>query len=284
MFNLNIFKKPAAPDSQPDRCHFQHQNGRRCRLPVADETTPLCGTHRDMFSRADAQAKTREEHEAESVAILAEVYGPVKNLDSAVAIHHVLSNLFRLTLEGRIPQRKAALLTSMCRTLLKSVEAAHREISDAKLFPGSNPGVLRLLSLLNGESFESESDEMPSPAAVPPASNSITAPHPGHSVVVAGLGNAITHEILPPHSGPQKDGGSDQTSAPASIPPAPTSAPPASSHPDDHVIWIGHNLFNPNRSSSAFFKQTPVIQLDPLPMPSPGDAPRGETTDDTRQK
>jgi hypothetical protein len=155
MFNLNFLKKPAspaAPESQPNRCHFQHQNGRRCRLPVADKTTPFCGTHRDMLSLA----KTKEEKQAEAAAITAEIYGPVKNLDSATAIHHVLSNLFRLTLQDRIPQRKAAQLTTQLRLALRTLEARRSETTTAKLFPQNHGDLLDLLALLTGNEINEQ--------------------------------------------------------------------------------------------------------------------------------
>lgn len=178
MFNLNFLKKspsPESPESQPDRCHFQHQNGRRCRLPIADPSTDFCGTHRDMLD----QARTKEDRDAETAAITAEIYGPVKSLDSAVAITHVLGNLFRLTLEGRVPQRKAALLTSMCRALLRSVESARNEITNANLFPQNNTDLLNLLSLLNGDDAESETVAPNSSSAVFSASDPISAQGPG---------------------------------------------------------------------------------------------------------
>jgi hypothetical protein len=260
MFNLNFLKKSNS-EAQPNRCHFQHQNGRRCRLPVADETTPFCGTHRDML----AEAKTREEREAESAAILAEVYGPVKNLDSAVAINHVLSNLFRLTLEGRIPQRKAALLTSMCRTLLRSVEAAHREASNANLFPGNNTDLLNLLAAIQGENAEPEDDvvaaSLDSPGVRQPQSLEKRTEHV-----------TITRSNSEPPAAADRD--ADSTSLAV---PKPGEASLAATHAgrnlegtqsnEGNVVWIGHNLFHPERSSTAFFRQVPEARHDAPPAP-----------------
>jgi hypothetical protein len=205
MFNLNFLKKPA-PDSQPNRCHFQHQNGRRCRLPVADATTPFCGTHRDMLSLA----RTKEEREAEIASITAEIYGPVKNLDSATAIHHVLSNLFRLTLQDRIPQRKAAQLTTQLRALLKSLEARRHEIATANLFPHNHRSVLDLLTLLNGENTQSQHSVVAAGLVYPEPSNSGRRDSPGSGQdagyeEIPDFSDAADHVTVAPHSSLHRD-------------------------------------------------------------------------------
>jgi hypothetical protein len=131
---LDFFRsKPSEPvPPSAERCHHHYDNGSRCRLGLAEGSELFCGRHLET-GQLSKTGVTREQSEAELAAVYAEVMGPFENLDSAVAITQVLSNLFRLTLQGRIPQRKAALLTSQCRASLRSVESARKELA----IPGS---------------------------------------------------------------------------------------------------------------------------------------------------
>jgi hypothetical protein len=144
---------PPKPTEPTNRCHHHYDNRSRCQLPIAEGSTVFCGRH-SKSGKLSRSGRTRDQREAELAAVLTQLYGPVKDLDSAVALNHVLSNLFRLTAEGRVAQRKAALLTYMSRQLLNTVHSKRTEISNTRIFPSLHPDIANLVALLTGTKSE----------------------------------------------------------------------------------------------------------------------------------
>lgn len=143
MLSLNPFKKPdcrqAGPARIPDdsvRCQRHFANGSRCRNPIAHDSPDLCAFHRDQADQAARRA--------EAAAVVQELYsglsgaaapraerGPLwgreasidaADLNSEAAVARVLANLFRLIAEDRIPDRRAALLASTARAILRALK------------------------------------------------------------------------------------------------------------------------------------------------------------------
>lgn len=121
MLSLNPFKKPdcrqAGPARIPDdsvRCQRHFANGSRCRNPIAHDSPDLCAFHRDQAAKAES--------EAQAAAVVQELYGQVSELGSEAAVARVLANLFRLIAEDRIPDRRAALLASTARAILRALK------------------------------------------------------------------------------------------------------------------------------------------------------------------
>jgi hypothetical protein len=113
MLSLNPFKKPSRiPDET--RCTRIFANGARCRNPIAHDSPNLCAFHSGQAAK--------EQAEAEAAALIKELYGQVGNLDSELAVAQVLANLFRLIAQDRIPPRRAALLASTARAILRALK------------------------------------------------------------------------------------------------------------------------------------------------------------------
>jgi hypothetical protein len=129
---LNFLKSGAAQAIPPNelRCQHHYANRSRCTKSIAAGSEFFCRHHINTGRLANS-IRTREEREAQLIALRAEIMGQLAALDSATAVNHVLGKLFCVYLEGRISQTKVAQLTSVCRSLLSSIRLKRDELAAA---------------------------------------------------------------------------------------------------------------------------------------------------------
>jgi len=99
------------------RCQKHTRNG-RCRMLVADPTSPFCPEH--------ARSPHNFRRAADLSTLLTE---GITDFKSATPINDFLSRLLLHQAEGRIPPRRAAVMAYTCNLLLRTLPAIEREAS-----------------------------------------------------------------------------------------------------------------------------------------------------------
>jgi hypothetical protein len=120
--------RPASKNAIPPpgiRCTFTDLAGRQCRNLALRPTGKGASRTKSGFCLAHA-TEERQLHDAEAVA--EDLMGNTPTLNTAVGVNNVLSKLFELTVNDRIPMRKAAILTYQASLLLQSVGGVTKEI------------------------------------------------------------------------------------------------------------------------------------------------------------
>src|SRR4029077_15780655 len=107
-----ISMQPQAANSNPlsdlSRCQHRFPSRRRCRLPVSDLRTGLCGNHvRDLQQRELADLSSA-------------LVGQMTKFETYDDINDVLSRLLVLTSLDRVSPRRAAVIAYICNLLLRS--------------------------------------------------------------------------------------------------------------------------------------------------------------------
>ena len=102
------------------RCQHRTPSGRRCRFSVQDASTAFCqahfGHHLENSDFADLER---------------ELFGDLKDIETAADINFVLANLFRLLAKNLIPTKRAAVLTYILQQLTRTLPEIARENKDA---------------------------------------------------------------------------------------------------------------------------------------------------------
>jgi len=102
------------PEALP-RCQKHTRNG-RCRMLVADPSSPFCPEH------------ARSAHNVRRAADLSTLLtAGLTDFKSATPINDFLSRLLLHQAEGRIPPRRAAVMAYTCNLLLRTLPAIERE-------------------------------------------------------------------------------------------------------------------------------------------------------------
>jgi hypothetical protein len=120
--------RPASKNAIPPpgiRCTFTDLAGRQCRNLALRPTGKGASRKKSGLCLAHA-TEERQLRDAEAVA--EELLGNTGTLDSTVAVNNVLRKIFELTVEDRIPMRKAALLTYQASLLLHSITGVKSEV------------------------------------------------------------------------------------------------------------------------------------------------------------
>jgi hypothetical protein len=92
---LNFLKSSATKAIPPNesRCQHHYANRSRCTKSIAAGSEFFCRHHINAGQLANS-IRTREERQADLIALRAEIMGHVAALDSGTAVNHVLGNLF----------------------------------------------------------------------------------------------------------------------------------------------------------------------------------------------
>jgi hypothetical protein len=106
------------------RCIFTDLAGRQCRNLALRPTGKGASRTKSGFCLAHA-TEERQLHDAQAVA--EEILGNTPTLETAVGVNNILSKLFQLTVNDRIPMRKAAILTYQASLLLQSIGSVTKE-------------------------------------------------------------------------------------------------------------------------------------------------------------
>lgn len=99
------------------RCKHTNAAGRQCTALRVAGKYGLCTVH---------ATEDRQLREAEEVA--RELLGATPDLNTTVAVNHVLAKLFKLIAANRIPPRNAALLAYVDQLLLSSLDNVRYEM------------------------------------------------------------------------------------------------------------------------------------------------------------
>jgi hypothetical protein len=102
------------------RCQHRTPSGRRCRFPVPDSTASFCPAHFSHHIENSDFADLEQE-----------LFGDLKDIESASDINFVLANLFRLLAKNRIPTKRAAVLTYILQQLTRTLPEIARENKNA---------------------------------------------------------------------------------------------------------------------------------------------------------
>jgi hypothetical protein len=113
---MNTELVPSLSSERISRCEHRNRGGRRCRLPVSGDSQ-FCPNH-----------IPREERDPEIVALSADLAVGPDELPSAGEINHALARLFSLLARNRISSRRAAVLTYIAQTLLRTLPALQAEM------------------------------------------------------------------------------------------------------------------------------------------------------------
>lgn len=111
-------KKPTKPQSTlvpDDRCKYVAASGRRCRTPVARDTSRRSG-----YSSFCLQHSQMEQQFLDSKSVSEELLGNVYDFRTNYAINDVLGRLLVLVAENRIPLRNANAVAYICQLILTS--------------------------------------------------------------------------------------------------------------------------------------------------------------------
>jgi len=111
--NSNVVNE-SNPEDLP-RCQKHTRNG-RCRMLVADPTSPFCPEH--------TRSSSNFRRTADLSTLLTE---GLTDFKSATPINDFLSRLLLHQAEGRIPPRRAAVMAYTCNLLLRTLPAIERE-------------------------------------------------------------------------------------------------------------------------------------------------------------
>lgn len=118
---------PKSPNSHSvndvSRCQHRTRAGRRCRFRVADPDSPLCFRHFALTAAKGIQFVRQ------SADLSPELVGQLTDLQSAVNINRVLSNLLLLICRDRIPLRRASVVAYTCNLLLQSLPHIDHELN-----------------------------------------------------------------------------------------------------------------------------------------------------------
>jgi hypothetical protein len=104
------------------RCWYQYASGRRCRQTISAPGSQFCTNH-----------VPRAERDPEVVALTAELAVAPDELLCAGNIHHALARLFSLLARNRISSRRAAVLTYIAQTLLRTLPALQAEMGPERV-------------------------------------------------------------------------------------------------------------------------------------------------------
>ena len=119
--------RPASKNAIPPpgiRCIFTDLAGRQCRKLALRPTGK--GASRTTSGLCLAHAtEERQLHDAEAVA--EEIMGNAPGFKTAVGVNHILEKILELTVNDRIPMRKAAILTYQASLLLQSIGSVTKE-------------------------------------------------------------------------------------------------------------------------------------------------------------
>ncbi|HUK31908.1 MAG TPA: hypothetical protein VLV89_12395 [Candidatus Acidoferrum sp.] len=125
---------PTKPNSDSDRkkaipppgirCTFTDLAGRQCRNLALRPTGADASRTKSGFCLAHA-TEERQLHDAEAVAD--EVLGDAPTFKMAIGVNNILSKLFEMTINDRIPMRKAAILTYQASLILQSIGSVTKE-------------------------------------------------------------------------------------------------------------------------------------------------------------
>ncbi|MFZ0821815.1 MAG: hypothetical protein WAM91_17260 [Candidatus Acidiferrales bacterium] len=152
------------------RCTYTDLAGRQCRnlalRPTGKDAsrlkTGLCLAHAtEMRMLLDAEA------------VAGELISGAPKLDTPIGINYVLAKLFELTINDRIPTRKAALLTYQASLLLHSVSGVKREIQTTFEDEVWNNMIIDAVNTIDGTTDSDSSDEEKSDAAPTSDSNPV---------------------------------------------------------------------------------------------------------------
>jgi hypothetical protein len=114
---------PRAPRTIPpsfERCRARTRNGARCRLH-ADSATGLCPRHHHLSSDPPEDAD-----------VLDEFKGRFNDLTTALTINDFLREIAYLLVQNKISNRRAAVLTTICGHLLRTVPLIDKEMEEVK--------------------------------------------------------------------------------------------------------------------------------------------------------
>jgi hypothetical protein len=106
------------------RCTFTDLAGRQCRNLALRPTGADASRTKSGFCLAHA-TEERMLHDAEAVAN--EVLSDAPTFKTAVGVNNILSKLFEMTINDRIPLRKAAILTYQASLILQSIGTVTKE-------------------------------------------------------------------------------------------------------------------------------------------------------------
>jgi hypothetical protein len=106
------------------RCTFTDLAGRQCRNLALRPTGADASRAKSGFCLAHA-TEERMLHDAEAVAD--EILGDAPAFKTAVGVNNILSKLFEMTINDRIPIRKAAILTYQASLILQSIGSVTKE-------------------------------------------------------------------------------------------------------------------------------------------------------------
>jgi hypothetical protein len=110
---------PHSSSEPAARCTYATSDGRRCRMFIGKEHPELCHHHAVLELRA------LEKSVAQPIA--REILGALTDLRSGAGINQAMANLFVLSADGRVSERRAASLTYLSQLLLQSLGAIRND-------------------------------------------------------------------------------------------------------------------------------------------------------------
>jgi hypothetical protein len=206
---------PRTPPPSFERCRARKTNGSRCRLH-ADPATGLCNRHKHLT--ADPP---------EDTDLLGEFKDRFGDLTTALTVNDFLRNVAYLLVQNQMSNRRAAVLTTLCGHLLRTVPLIDKEL-------GRRYEPDYYSSWRSDPDTSSTAGVKDPPPANAPASPPQDSPAAQVTVSVASSAPSVAPPT-PPSPPPAKSSAADpqQPQSPAAKPPEtqPTAPPPADSSP-----------------------------------------------------
>jgi len=116
---IPTYTRMQVPDAE--RCRFTSTHRRRCVNPHGGSPNGLCVVHARHFEKMKI---------AEARAVSKEVLGTEEEFQSREGVNRVITRLFSLVLEGRIPRREGTLLAYIASLLLQTIPHAGERVPE----------------------------------------------------------------------------------------------------------------------------------------------------------